>query len=139
VIENQLGFIDRKSGRCKEAIPHFEKAYKILGANNIGGEQLAKTDIDLARCLFETGDSVDAKTHAEKALDELSRAGIGEHDRAISWAVLALIAAQRGERAKAIQYAQRVMSSTTDADTVDSGEAGEARASMRDKLAVWQR
>ena len=139
VIENQLGWIDRKAGRCKQAIPHYEKAYKILGANNMGGEQLAKTDIDLARCLFETGDHVDAKTHAENALDQLSRAGIGEHDRAMPWMVLALIADQRGERAKAIDYATRVMTSTSDADTIDSGEAGEARARMRDKLREWTR
>ena len=70
------------------------------------GEQLAKTEIDLAQCLVEAGDHVESRTHAEN------------------------------ERAKAIDYEKRVMASTSDADTIDSGEAC---ARMRDTLRAWKR
>lgn len=134
VIENQLGALERISGRCEQAIPHYENAHAILAANNTGGEQLAKTNVDLARCLFEMGNHVDAKTRAQDALDHLSRAGLADRARAMPWALLALIADQRGDRAKAIEYARWVLKSTTDAD---GGEAGEARARMRGKLRAW--
>ncbi|HSD86096.1 MAG TPA: protein kinase, partial [Kofleriaceae bacterium] len=121
VIENQLGAIETLAGRCEQAIPHFEKGYAMLVANESGGEQLAKTDLALAQCLLEVGNHVDAKTHAQDALDHLSRAGLGDSYRAMPWMVLALVADRRGERAHAIDYARRVMASTSDDDT---GEAG---------------
>jgi len=131
VIENQLGALERLSGRCASAIPHFEAGYRILTENHVGGDELAHTDVELARCLLDMGNSFDAKTRAEDALDQLSRAGLGDRDRAVPWMLLADVAAQRGDRAKAIGFARRVTAATHDGDT---GSVGDARARAQKML-----
>jgi len=131
VIENQRGALEIKAGRCSAAIPHFEAGRRILTANHVGGDELANTDVDLARCLLEVGNHVDAKSRAEEAIDEMSRAGIDEKHRVVPWATLASVAARRGDRTTAISLARKVLATTTDADT---GSRAEARADMKKLL-----
>ena len=134
VIENQLGVLEEGSDHCHEAIPHYQKAYAMLVANHAGGDEVASTNVALARCMLDLGNHVDAKTRAEAALDQLSQAGIDGAARAEPWMLLALVAEQRHERAKAIDYARKVMQVTCDADI---GQAAKARKRMREKLAAW--
>jgi len=135
VIENQLAALEQRADRRAAAIPHFEAGRRILTANHVGGDELANTDLELARCLLDVGNHVDAKSRAEEALDELSRAGLGDLDRVVPWGVLATVAAQRGQRAIAIGFAKRVLAATTDADT---GSKGEARTRMQKLLRAWR-
>jgi tetratricopeptide (TPR) repeat protein len=132
VIENQLGSLEKRAGRCASAIPHFEAGYRILMENHAGGDELAHTDVDLAQCLLDTGNSFDAKARAEDALDQLSRAGLGDADRAVPWSLLAQVAMQRGDRTKAISFARRVIAASED---TDRDSVGEARERMQKLLA----
>jgi len=134
VIENQLGSLEQIADNCRAAIPHLEKGRKILLANNAGGDEIAHTDVALADCLLDIGNHIDAKTRAEEALDQLSRAGLDNSHRAVPLMLLAMVAEKRGQRDKAIGYAKQVIEVTSDTDI---GSRGEARTRMRAKLRAW--
>jgi tetratricopeptide (TPR) repeat protein len=134
VVEGQLGSLEQNADHAGAAIPHYEKAYAILLANHVGGDELAGVEVDLAACLLDQNRLVDAKTRAEDAIEQLSRAGAPEAERAMPLAILALTADAKGDRAQAITLARQVMALTTDDD---SGQRSQARTIIRDKLRAW--
>jgi tetratricopeptide (TPR) repeat protein len=134
VVEGQLGSIELQAGRYAAALPHFERAKQILVANHVAGDELARVDLNLASALHELHDLPKAKVAAEDVLDELARAGAADRERAMPWALLALIADERGDRAAAIAFARKVLAVTHDGDT---GDAGISRTEIAAKMRAW--
>jgi hypothetical protein len=60
---------------------------------------------------------------------------MGDRERVVPWMLLAEVAAQRGDRSKAIGFARRVLAATQDGDP---GSLGEARARMQTLLRGWR-
>ena len=58
----EQGITESSKGNCKEAIPYFELALEIDGNIN-------RIQIELAKCLYLTGDSERAKEYFTKSLD----------------------------------------------------------------------
>jgi len=58
----EKGITESSKGNCEEAIPYFESALEIDGNIN-------RIQIELAKCLYLTGDSERAKEHFTKSLD----------------------------------------------------------------------
>jgi len=134
VIEGTLGSLAQNDDKCGDAIPHFQRAVEILQANHVGGAELGRGYAELANCQLDVNKTDEAKANAQRALDEYATGDVPSREKAVPWMVLALAADQRGERARAIDYARKVMAGTTDADR---GEPAQARQLMRDKLRSW--
>lgn len=58
----EQGITESSKGNCKEAIPYFESALEI-------DENINRIQIELAKCLYLTGDSKRAKEYFTKSLD----------------------------------------------------------------------
>ena len=133
-IEAQLGTLDQQAHHCDQALPHYQRELQVLLANHVDGADLANAEIDLANCLLETGQLLDAKARAEAALERLIRNNSPEPDRVLPWMILAMVADHRHDRSAAIGFARHVVAATTDADV---GERAEVRSLMQTKLRGW--
>ena len=136
-IEEALGSIARDRDKCKDAIPHFERARTI-------GEHLGRTGpdiggllINLGACYADVGRDADATPVLARAEQLYDEAHIPEHDYAELRMIEADLAAKTGNRARAIELTERVLATTRDDDP--NPAVPQLRAYAREQLAGWKK
>ncbi len=136
-IEEALGSIARDRDKCKDAIPHFEKARTIDEHLGRTGPDVGGVLINLGACYADVGRDADARTvlaQAEKLFDD---AHVPEHDYAEMRIIESDLAAKAGDKARAIALVERVLATTTDDDP--NPAMAQLRAYARESLAHWKR
>jgi tetratricopeptide (TPR) repeat protein len=71
IIESNLGEIDRNTDKCKDAIPHFERAIHLYEVNGHDPKAHAQQLTNLGVCYFEAGRLDDAKKTLDQSIGEI--------------------------------------------------------------------
>ena len=135
-IEEALGSIARDRDRCKDALPHFEKARAINDHLGRTGPDVGGLLINLGYCLADQHREAEAMpvlAQAEKLYDE---AHVPQRDYAELRMIEGDLAASAGDKAKAKHLYEQVLATTTDDDP--NPAVGQLRAYARDSLAHWK-
>ncbi|MBV8758884.1 MAG: serine/threonine protein kinase [Deltaproteobacteria bacterium] len=136
-IEEALGSIARDRDKCKDAIPHFEKAGTIDEHLGRTGPDVGGLLINLGACYADVGRDADARTvlaQAEKLYDD---SHVPERDYAELRIIESDLVAKTGDKAKAIALVERVLATTSDDDP--NPAVPQLRAYARESLAHWKR
>jgi tetratricopeptide (TPR) repeat protein len=136
-IEEALGSIARDRDKCKDAIPHFEKARTITDHLGRTGPDAGGLLINLGACYSDVGRDADAArvlAQAEKLYDD---AHVPEHDYSEMRIIESDLADRAGDRKKAIALVERVLATTSDDDPNPAMRG--IRAYARESLAHWKR
>jgi tetratricopeptide (TPR) repeat protein len=136
-IEEALGSIARDRDKCKDAIPHFERARDITEHLGSTGPELGGILINLGACYADVGRDADAETvltRAEKLYDD---AKVPEKDYAELRIIESDLAAKAGDKARAIALVERVLATTRDDDP--NPAVPQLRTYARESLKSWKR
>jgi len=135
-IEEALGSIARDRDKCKDAIPHFEKARTIDEHLGRTGPDVGGLLINLGACYADVRRDADATAvlaQAEKLYDD---AHVPEHDYAELRIIQSDLVAKAGDKAKAIALVERVLATTSDDDP--NPAVAQLRTYARESLANWK-
>jgi tetratricopeptide (TPR) repeat protein/tRNA A-37 threonylcarbamoyl transferase component Bud32 len=113
-IEQGLGDIARSQDNCEEALPHFERAVRLLEQNGHAENERALQLTNLGYCLAEVGRTAEAKQALLHSIDEVERLRMPKRWLAEPFAALADLERAAGNRNKAIELAQRALDTLTD-------------------------
>jgi tetratricopeptide (TPR) repeat protein len=135
-IEQGLGDIARSQDNCKQAIPHFERAIKMLEQSGHGENERALQLTNLGFCLGDIGRTAEAKKALLRSIEEVERLHMPKRWIAEPLAALADIEIAAGNRKKAIELAQRALAALADEKGSD---VAALRAYIEGQLADWQK
>ena len=133
-IEQGLGDIARTQDNCKEAIPHFEKAVKLLEQNGHAENEHALQLTNLGYCLVDVGRTVEGRKVLQQSLDEIERLHLPKRWSSEPLAALADMEFAGGNKKKAIEQMRHALESL-------DGEQGSDVEALRqyetEQLATW--
>jgi tetratricopeptide (TPR) repeat protein len=136
-IEEALGSIARDRDRCKDALPHFERALTISEHLGRTGPDLGGLLINLGACYADVGRDADAAPVLARAEKLYAEASVPEREYAELRVIEADLAARTGEKAHAIELAEKVLATTTDDDP--NPAMAQIRTYAREQLASWRK
>jgi tetratricopeptide (TPR) repeat protein len=136
-IEEALGSIARDRDRCKDALPHFERARTISEHLGRTGPDLGGLLVNLGACYADVGRDADATPVLAQAERLYAEANIPEREYAELRLIQADIAARAGNKARAIALATKVLATTDDDDP--NPAMGQVRQYARESLAAWRK
>ena len=136
-IETALGNIQQNRDRCRDAIPHYERALAAAKEAQQIGSDLAISYSNLASCLADVGNrDPEARNALEAALAAWDADPKAGPERSHAMAVLADLEARAGRFARAIEIGEQALAVIKDLD-------GEPWTSIRnhvhDSLKLWRR
>jgi tetratricopeptide (TPR) repeat protein len=133
-IEEGLGDIARGEDNCKEALPHYTRAVKLLEQSGHGENEHAMQLTNLGYCLQDTGRLADARKTLEQSLAEIDRLQMPKKWKSEPLAILADMEFAAGRVAKAIELEKAALAAL-------EGELGSDVAAMREyeqtQLKAW--
>ncbi len=133
-IEEGLGDLARAADKCKDALPHYTRAVKLLEQSGHGENEHAMQLTNLGYCLQDTGDVSKGREVLRRSLAEIERLQMPNKWKSEPLAVLADLAFADGHKAKAIELEKQAIAAL-------EGEAGSDVAAMRDyentQLKAW--
>ncbi len=133
-IETGLGDIARAEDKCKEALPHYTRAVKLLEQGGQAENDHATQLTNLGYCLQDTGRLEDARKALQLSLDEIDRLQMPKKWKSEPLAILADMAFTAGQRAKAIELEKAALAAI-------EGEPGSDVQTMREyiqlQLKTW--
>lgn len=133
-IEQGLGDIARAQDNCKEAIPHFERALKLLEQNGHAENEHALQLTNLGYCLADVGRTAEGRKVLLRSLDELERLRMPKRWSSEPLAALADLELAAGNKKKAIELMTRALAAL-------DGERGSDVEALRqyeaEQLAAW--
>jgi tetratricopeptide (TPR) repeat protein len=133
-IEEGLGDIARGADNCKEALPHYTRAVKLLAQSGHGENEHAMQLTNLGYCLQDTGRLAEARKTLEHSLAEIDRLQMPRRWKSEPLAILAEMEFAAGRVAKAIELEKAAIAAL-------DGETGSDVAAMRDyqqqQLKAW--
>jgi tetratricopeptide (TPR) repeat protein len=136
-IEEALGSIARDRDRCKDALPHFERARTISEHLGRTGPDLGGLLINLGACYADVGRDADAAPLLTEAEKLYADANVPERDYAELRMIEADLAAKAGNRTRASELAEKMLATTADDDP--NPAMAQIRAYARDRLAEWRK
>ncbi len=133
-IEQGLGDIARAQDNCKDAIPHFEKAVRLLEQSGHAENEHALQLTNLGYCLADVGRTTEGRKVLQQSLDELDRLHMPKRWSSEPLAALADLEHTAGNKQQAIEQMQRALASL-------DGEHGSDVEALRqyetEQLAAW--
>jgi serine/threonine-protein kinase len=133
-IEQGLGDIARSQDNCKEAIPHFEKALKLLEAGGHGENEHALQLTNLGFCLADVGRTAEGRKVLLRSLDEIEQLRMPKRWSSEPLAALADLEYAAGNKKKAVELEQKAIAALAD----EKGSDVEAlRQYEQEQLANW--
>jgi tetratricopeptide (TPR) repeat protein len=136
-IEEALGSIARDRDRCKDALPHFERARTISEHLGRTGPDLGGLLVNLGACYADVGRDADATPVLAQAETLYADASVPEREYAELRLIEADIAARAGNKAHAIELATKVLATTDENDP--NPAMGQVRQYARESLAAWRK
>jgi tetratricopeptide (TPR) repeat protein len=103
---NYLGYLDRRQGRYREAVRHYQESAMLQ--RRLGMDALASTLTNLSFVMAATGDSHPARLLAEEA-ERLTRRRGQDHMLATTLNVRALVEEFDGHHQSALRYTDRAL------------------------------
>jgi len=133
-IEEGLGDIARGEDNCKEALPHYTRAVKLLEQSGHAENEHAMQLTNLGVCLQDTGRLAQAREALQRSLAEIDRLQMPKKWKSEPLATLAEMAFADGHVAKAIELEKAALSAI-------EGEPGSDVVAMREyeqqQLKAW--
>jgi eukaryotic-like serine/threonine-protein kinase len=136
-IEEALGSIARDRDKCKDAIPHFERARAIGDHLGRTGPDVGGLLVNLGYCYSDVGRDADATTVLARAEQLYTDAKVPDHEYAELWIIEADLAEKAGNKPHAIELDSRMLAATSDDDP--NPAMSQLRAYARDQLKAWRR
>jgi eukaryotic-like serine/threonine-protein kinase len=133
-IEEGLGELERNKDNCKDAIPHFEAAIKLLEQTGHGENEHAMQLTNLGFCLADVGRVAEGKKTLLRSIDEIERLKMPKHWLSEPYAALADIEFTAGNKAKAIELEKKALAAIGDAKGSD---VDALRQYEEEQLATW--
>lgn len=118
-IEQGLGDIARSQDNCKEAIPHFEKAVKLLEQNGHAENEHALQLTNLGFCFADVGRTAEGRKVLQQSLDELERLHMPKRWFSEPLAALADLEYAAGNKKKAIELEKKAIAALADEQGTD--------------------
>jgi len=133
-IEQGLGDIARQQDKCKDAIPHFEHAIKLLELNGHAENERAMQLTNLGFCYGDVGRTAEAKKTLQLSLDEIDRLHMPKRWLAEPYGALGDLEYAAGNKAKAIELDRKAIAALADEAGTD---AAALRQYIEEQLATW--
>jgi tetratricopeptide (TPR) repeat protein len=133
-IEGGLGEIARNQDKCKEAIPHFQRAVQLLESSGHGENDHALQLTNLGYCLADVGRVDEGRKTLLRSIDEIERLHMPAMWLAEPLAALGDLEYAAGNKAKAIELDQKALEKL--AESKGSDVAG-LRQYIEEQLATW--
>jgi tetratricopeptide (TPR) repeat protein len=133
-IEEGLADIARSQDKCKDAIPHFERALKLMEQTGHSENDHATQLTSLGFCLTDVGRTAEGVKILHQSIDELDRLHMPKRWFSEPYAALADVAWNAGEHAKAIDFEKKAIAA------LDGEKGTDVQALLsyeQDQLATW--
>lgn len=133
-IEIGLGDIARAQDNCKEALPHYTRAVKLLKQTGHRENEHAMQLTNLGYCLQDTGRLADARETLQLSINEIDRLQMARKWKSEPLAVLADMEFTAGHVARAIELEKAAIAAL---EGVEGSDAATMREYEQTQLATW--
>jgi tetratricopeptide (TPR) repeat protein len=113
-IEEGLAGIERRSDHCKDALPHIERALRLIEANHNDARQHALQLTEYGACLADVGRNDEARVALDRSLGELDEIHATLRWYAEPRALLGDLEWAAGHHAKAIELVHSAIAAGKD-------------------------
>jgi len=134
VVESGLGELERSADRCKEAIPHLERALHISEVSGHDPRNHALQLIDLGFCLADVGRTDEGRNALTRSIAELDDLHMDKRWYSEPYAALADLEEAAGHRPQAIELEKKALAALRDDPR---GDAAALRAYEQERLDAW--
>ena len=133
-IEEALANLERRQDRCKDALPHIERALHLLEKNHDAAQQHANELTEYGACLADVGRNDEARVAVDRALGELDELHAASRWYVEARALLADLEWAAGHKAKAIELVHAAIAAGAGDPSFD---VKDLVAREREELAEW--